>query len=324
MKPMQLSHAFTGFLMDKEATGKSPYTLRNYRNTFKRVKQFLKGEDSLITEIDRTVWVHFFAWLQRQKLGGAATRAQLLSSKTIYNIYTNLSAFYSWAVSIDLVERNLIKAIERPDYQSPPVDPYTREEVDALLKVCERTAAWRNKPDVSTERSTMERDKAIIRLLLSTGIRASELCGITMGQIDLEHRSVMVNGKSRGRDPKTRMVYFGMRTRRSLWRYLATLPDGRLSDAPLFISKRGGPLTRHALYQLISRLGERAGIDDCKPHRFRHTFAINYLRNGGDVLTLQVVLGHTSLRMVRLYAKIAAQDCQRVHQKADPVDNWGL
>ncbi len=316
--------AFTGFLLDKEATGKSHYTIRNYKHTFKKVRRFLNEEDPLLENMDREDWVGFFAWLQRQKVGGAAPRDELLSGKTIYNVYTNLSAFYSWAVSIGLSESNIIKTIEPPDYQLPQMIPFTREQLVKMLRACNKTATWRNR-DIRTKRPTAKRDQAIIRLLLSTGIRASELCGIQMKHLNLEQRSLIVYGKSKGRDPKSRPVFFGLRTQRAIWYYLTTLPTERPDDASLFLSSRGPTgLTPNALYQLISRLGERVGINDCKPHRFRHTFAITYLRNGGDVLTLQALLGHTSLEMVRHYARIAAQDCQRVHQTADPVDNWNL
>jgi len=81
--------------------------------------------------------------------------------------------------------------------------------------------------------------------------------------------------------------------------------------------------SRSGIWKLLSRLGKRAGVPT-NPHKFRHTFATNYLRNGGDLLTLQTLLGHTSLEMVQLYARIVAADCAREHEKADPVDNWKL
>jgi hypothetical protein len=105
----------------------------------------------------------------------------------------------------------------------------------------------------------------------------------------------------------------------------------RISEAaphdPLFVvgpadDERG--ITRDVLSRLISRIGERAGVEKAHPHRFRHTFAVNYLRNGGDVLTLQRLLGHESLEMVRHYANVAAADCAAAHKTADPVDNWRL
>lgn len=80
-------------------------------------------------------------------------------------------------------------------------------------------------------------------------------------------------------------------------------------------------LTPIAYVILIVRLADKAGVKGAHPHKFRHTFAITYLRSGGDVFTLQALLGHSSLDMVRHYAQIAEMDIERVHRKASPVDN---
>ncbi len=82
------------------------------------------------------------------------------------------------------------------------------------------------------------------------------------------------------------------------------------------------PFTRDNLGNLLKRIGDRAGVSNIHPHRFRHTFAINYLRNGGNVFALQAMLGHTTLDMVKRYLQIMQIDLEREQQKASPVDNW--
>ena len=98
---------------------------------------------------------------------------------------------------------------------------------------------------------------------------------------------------------KGRVVYLGKIARRTLWRYLTGRDDGDDPRAPLFTTKSYRAFNKDALRQLINSLGEKAGVKKCYPHRFRHTFAITYLRSGGNVFTLQMLLGHNSLDMVK-------------------------
>jgi integrase/recombinase XerD len=83
-------------------------------------------------------------------------------------------------------------------------------------------------------------------------------------------------------------------------------------------------MNKDALRLLIVHLGQKAQVKKCHPHRFRHTFSITYLRAGGDVFTLQALLGHSTLDMVRHYARIAEIDIQQAHRRASPADNWRL
>jgi integrase/recombinase XerD len=130
-----------------------------------------------------------------------------------------------------------------------------------------------------------------------------------------------VNGGAKGR--KARLVYLGKTSREAVWRYLAEREDGDNSDAPLFLGKSGYPLKRDSLRQVIHAIGDKTGIQRAYPHRFRHSFAIQYLRSGGDIFTLKYLLGHNSLEMVQHYARIADVDVQEAHRKASPADNWG-
>jgi integrase/recombinase XerD len=100
--------------------------------------------------------------------------------------------------------------------------------------------------------------------------------------------------------------------------------DRDQSDQPLFQVDTGGQMDKDNVLHLLYAIGERGKVHDVHPHRFRHTFAIQYLRNGGDVFTLQRLLGHTSLEMTRRYLDLAMIDDERAHKKASPVDNWRL
>jgi integrase/recombinase XerD len=152
------------------------------------------------------------------------------------------------------------------------------------------------------------------------------LSALKVGDVDLKTGKVLVkHGRLGGaKGGKGRTVFLGKAPRRVLWRYLAEREDGEESDAPLFLVKYDRPMNKNALRIFIVHLGEKAGVKKCHPHRFRHRFALTYLRAGSDVFTLQALLGHSTLDMVKHYERLAEIDIEQAHQRASPADNWRL
>ena len=111
------------------------------------------------------------------------------------------------------------------------------------------------------------------------------------------------------------MVFLGKTAKKTLWLYLAKRAEE--SDSVF-------GLDYHSIQTLLKRLGKTAKVQNVHAHRFRHTFAINYLRNGGDVFTLQRLLGHATLEMVRHYLDLVKTDVQNAHRMASPVDRMKL
>ena len=112
-----------------------------------------------------------------------------------------------------------------------------------------------------------------------------------------------------------------LRSRRAIGRYLAERGRGE-PDEPVFLAESGTGLTFHGIQQILKRLKARAGLERrCSPHTFRHTFAHNYIVNGGDVFSLQRILGHTSLDMVRRYVALVDTDVASRHDLASPADH---
>ena len=121
---------------------------------------------------------------------------------------------------------------------------------------------------------------------------------------------------------KERHVVIGQRARKALWRYLASRAGAQPGSA-LFATRSGGHITRTDLKHLLSRLGKYAGVQHVHPHRFRHTFAISFLRNGGSLAVLRELLGHESLEMVLHYARAADVDIDAA-AKHSAADHWKL
>ena len=226
------------------------------------------------------------------------------------------------------LDDDLMATVPRPKFTVEPISPFTREEIEQLLQACKysRVSNTNGRLPFKMERPTYRRDEALCLFLLDTGLRASELCALRIADVNMKTGEVTVrHGRAGGaKGGKGRTVYIGKVTRKALWRYLVEREDQEDEQALLFLSAREDPMNKDSLRLLMRRLGKKVGIKKCYPHKFRHTFAINYLRSNGDVFTLQELLGHSSLEMVRRYARIAKIDLQRMHGRASPVDNWGL
>jgi integrase/recombinase XerD len=162
------------------------------------------------------------------------------------------------------------------------------------------------------------RDRAILLTFLDTLIRVSELVGINSEDVDLAERTVRVMGKGR----KERELPLGKAATQVLARYRRALEDLQAGD-PFFISRTGRRMLRRDVWDLVARYGQRAGIQGvrCSPHTLRHTGAKRFILAGGDVFTLQKLLGHTSLAMVRRYVELADVDVKAQHQRFSPADS---
>ncbi len=303
---MKLSDAFTGYILDARARRLSEHTIADYSYAFQKLSAFLG--DVQIEQVTVEQIKEFLGSLP-------------VSNKTVLNIHTALSALWRWAQEEGIVSENIVRQIRPPKPEQPDIVPFTREEVKAMLNAVHRSAVYRRPGKGPSDHALPmpERNRAILLVLLDTGIRASELCGLKIRDLNLKHRRLHIYGKG----AKERTVIFSATTGKAVWRYLRTRPDARLNE-PLFATKRGYPLDRAGLYHLLQRIGNRAGVPNVYPHRFRHTFAINFLRNGGNAFTLQMLLGHSTMDMVRRYLRIVEADLENAHQVASPVENWRL
>jgi integrase/recombinase XerD len=325
-----LSQAIEGYLLDAHARHLSPKTIADYTNTFNRFRAHIG--DPPLASITPDDIRHFLADLGSRTVSpvGVAPRpARKLSKKTIRNVHIGLSALWTWAIKEGFVTHHVVRAVRPPKPEKPAIEPFSKADVEAMLKACERSQSYARpgKRECDHARPTADRDRAMILLLLDTGVRASELCadpkrkapGLFIQDVDQRNLTIKVMGKG----DKERIVPISHRTSKAIWRYLLSRPDAPTTD-PLFTNQRGGPLTSSGLLQLIRRLGQRAGISNAHPHRFRHTFAINFLRNGGNSLELQRLLGHSTLEMVKRYVALAQVDLENAHRRASPVTNWRL
>jgi len=164
----------------------------------------------------------------------------------------------------------------------------------------------------------------MILMLLDTGIRVSELAGLRLPDVSIEDGLLKVLGKGN----KERVVPMGKQVARHLWRYISHCrPEPAMPRLDrVFLTREGGSLGKDRLDKIMRAYGRKAEITGVRssPHTLRHTAAVTFLRNGGDVFSLQRMLGHATLEMTRRYCELADVDVKRAHMTASPVDNLDL
>jgi len=229
-----------------------------------------------------------------------------ICSSTAHGYMRVLKAFLSWLSREEdyeqIVSSRLASRMEMPKVEQGVIEVFSAEQLQALLAACGRESYQR----------LVTRDRAILSVLVDTGIRASELCGLTLDNAFLDPNDAHL--KVFGKGKKWREVALGRRSLTELRRYITRYRHGGKDEQHVFLNRYGAPLTVWGLDQLIDRLGEWASITGvrCSPHTFRHTYAVLYLLGGGDIYSLMRLMGHTSVRVTERYLRaMQARDARR-------------
>jgi len=247
------------------------------------------------------------------KGNGCETSQQKASHSTIHHYFVALSCFFTWAVGEGFLNESPMARIKVSKPKPKVVTPYSAEEIKKMLAVC-------NHDYEHNAKFLASRNQAIILMLLDTGVRLSELVGMTISDVDSETGYVKVLGKG----AKEGVVRIGKTAQKALWRYLIYRPNNSLKE--LWLTEEGEPLLQRGVQSLIKRIKQRVGItSEGSIHRFRHTFALDFLRAGKNVFNLQYLLGHSDLHMVKRYtAALGMEYALKAHKNASPADLLGL
>lgn len=322
---LSMSLAIQGFLLDMQAGGRSQGTVRLHGMCLNHLVGFLHDPELAAVKPDdlKRFFVHLRCEYKPKRPGGDV---RPLSDSAIDNHWKAARSFFKWAEEVLKISRPDL-TLQRTGFQDPVMIPFTHEEVERLTRACATSRPYSNPGQTekvyTTKRPTANRDQAVILVLLDTGLRVGELVRLTIGAVDLQTGQIEVIPHGSGQKTKPRVVYLGKSARRALWRYLAVRDTTNPND-PLFLTDEERPMGENTIRHLLRNLGERAGVKGVHPHRFRHTFAIEFLRNSGDVYSLQRLLGHSTLTMCLRYLALAQADIGAAHRRASPADNWRL
>ena len=307
---LDLGRLIGEFKLTCEVEGKSIRTIEWYFSFLRQFEEYLRrsGLATYVNEIDKGYIRQYISFLQRD--GEAGNRGRRLAPATVQGHVRTLKAFFAWLLREGYVKTNVMSKIPVPKAPAKVVDTLGCEALTRMIRCY-------SSPD-----GNGLRDLLIMFLLLDTGIRLSELVGIKLPEVDLEEGYIKI---SRGKGGRERWVPIGSIVRKYLLKYIRS---GRPEPATglvanLVLTRQGMPLKKNGVQQMLRRWGRRAEINGVRvsPHTFRHTFARNYLINGGDIFSLQKILGHSSLASVRLYLNLFSVDLKEQHRKFSPVDH---
>ena len=306
---LELRNLIQGFKLSCQTECKSPKTVEWYTGFLDRFHNFLERNNcpTDVSYLNRSHIRDFIRYLQVE--ARVPHTGTPLSPATIQGYIRTLKAFFSWAIREEYLRSNPMAVISMPKSPTKIIRTFTDEQMAKLTDVCLRS------------NGNGHRNLTILLLFLDSGLRVSELVGIELDDVNLSEGHIIIR---QGKGRKERIVPVGSIVQKSLWKYINLYRPKPLTDniTKLFLSDNGLPLTKSGIQQMMRRLASRAGITGvrCSPHTFRHSFAKRYLMNGGDIFSLQRILGHSSLASVRLYLNLFACDIKKQHQRFSPVD----
>ncbi len=315
-KGMTLSEAITAYLLHHESSNSQPKTIEWHTHCLGSFRSYcdqheLSALEQITTE-DAQRWV-----LDMQKVPTCRGKR---SARTVSWYARSLRAFYRWCCRRGFVEIDVTAWLDLPKVERPLIRILEAEEFARLLAACANV----DESNRSTGPHHVARNEAVLWLLYDTGIRLAELCSLKLADFDRSRGTIIVYGKGR----KERKIALGKNALQVVGRYLTHWREhfpSADSDPHVFLTEEGG-ITREGIKMLFRRLRHRAGFTNRRvhPHLLRHTFAVRYLMSGGDVFSLQELLGHEDMETIRNYMHLADANVQSQKRKFSPGDQIQL
>lgn len=287
------------FYQDRKAQGTGMNSIRFYRE---RMKVFLAFCDSQqITQVDQltpAILREFLIWLEStgHNPGG------------IHSFYRSLRAFLNWYdFEFEPVNwKNPIRKVPAPKVPTDPLEPVDNQVVLAMIEKCDRSTF------------NGARDQAIFYTLLDSGLRANELLNVDLEDLNPVTGEVLIRD---GKGHKPRSVFIGTKTRKAIRKYLMMRTNPQ--SPALFLTDERERMTYSGLRMMVTRRAKLAGVKPPSLHSFRRSFAITMLRAGVDIFSLQRLMGHADIQILRRYLAQNNNDLITAHHKGSPVDKMG-
>ncbi len=293
-KAMTIVETIKGYIIDCRTRGHSGRTVEWYEQKLNYFARWI-AEDEEIDKLNQVTIEHlrlFVLHLQSSQLGHNTVNkkedAAQISPLTVKGYVQVVKGFFSWCTAEELIKKNPADRLGMPSVPTYIIPTFTTEHIRAMLDACDRSTPLGY------------RDYTIILLLLETGIRVSELCGLRLQDVYEDHIRVF------GKGQKEREIGVSPGVGKHLWKYVHQHRDPAPDAEQLvFVNRHGHPLTRSGIDRFLMGLKRELCINDVRvsAHTFRHTFARIYLENGGEIYKLSRLMGHSSVEVTEEYLK---------------------
>ncbi|WP_147532113.1 tyrosine recombinase XerC [Bacillus marasmi] len=277
----------------------SEYTIEHYQHDIRDFAMFM--DEQAIIGLENVKYSDIRLYLTK-------LYEKKLARKTVARRISCLRSFYKFMLREELVDDNPFSLVSIPKIEKHLPSFFYASELDELFKGC----------DISTPLG--QRNKALLELLYATGIRVSELCKITLNDLDMFVSTVLVNGKGK----KQRYVPFGSFAYDALELYIQhgrhkLLTNTKEDHGILFVNFRGGPLTPRGVRKILNSIMDNSALNGkIHPHMLRHTFATHLLNNGADMRTVQELLGHSQLSSTQIYTHVTKEFLKDTYMSHHP------
>ncbi len=289
-----LSQDIAAFLLERRSRNLSHHTVRFYRVELRYFREFLesKGVRATLDVTPGHIREYFLSLREHRNAGGVNVA------------FRAIRTFFLWFEQEEEPEgwRNPIRKVSPPKRPKDLLEPLPLADLKKMLATCKRRTF------------TGDRDRAILLALLDTGCRASEFVALNLEDVNLADGTVKIQ---HGKGDKSRVVFLGRKARQAVLRYLRHRKD---ASGALWVTVKGERLSYWGLRQIVRRRATKAGVPVPSLHSFRRAFALLSLRAGVDIFSLQRLMGHSDLTVLRRYLKQAQGDLQAAHEKAGVVD----
>ncbi|HCL58368.1 MAG TPA: recombinase XerC [Acinetobacter sp.] len=289
------------WLKEREIQNQSKYTLQAYERDVADFLEFCAVQQLALNDVEATDLRQFLA--EKVEQHG-------LSSSSLQRMLSSIRQFMKWAEQAQYLAFNPADDFQLKR-QSRPLPGMV--DIETVNQILDQPA-----PETEAQQQMWLRDKAILELLYSSGLRLSEIQSLRIKDVDFNRQLLRITGKGN----KTRVVPFGSKAKDSLMEWLKIYPlwnGDFVPDANVFITQKGNPLGARQIENRVKFQAQRAGVNvDLHPHLLRHCFASHMLSNSGDLRAVQEMLGHSNLSTTQIYTHIDFDRLAQIYDQAHP------